>query len=83
MTQAIDKHLAKAIVDVAIFLEFATEDVLNPDVAVAMMEQLAGELQLMPDELKNSLARQFQELAAEYGDKASFVETLGEALGLV
>ena len=43
----IDPHLVKAIVDIAIFLEFTTSDLLNEDASVEALEQLAAELQLM------------------------------------
>ena len=34
MSQEINKHVARAIVELAIFLEFSTDDVLDPDAAV-------------------------------------------------
>jgi hypothetical protein len=79
----VDKHLAKAVVDIVVFLEFSEEGVLDADAAVGTMEQLAAELQLMSDETKSSQTHRFHELAREYGDRAKFVESLGETLGLV
>jgi hypothetical protein len=82
MSQAIDKHLAKAIIDVALFLEFSDEEVLDADTAVEAMENLAAELQLMSGDAKNGLVERFHELASAYGDQAEFVEELPESLGL-
>jgi hypothetical protein len=78
----VDKHLAKAIVDMAIFLEYSSEDVLDADAAVGAMEQLSAELQLMSDEDRASLNQCFRELADSYGGRANFVKGLIESLGL-
>nr|WP_249205438.1 hypothetical protein [Achromobacter sp. Marseille-Q0513] len=67
----------------AVFLEFAGEDALNPDAAIQGLEQLASTLQKMDLESKSSLCSQFESIAIEYsGEQAEFVESLGEALGL-
>jgi len=82
VSHEIDKHLVKAIVDIAVFLEFSPENLLDLDASVDAMEQLAAELQLMSPEAKRSFARQLNELANAYGDRSAFVEGLTEALGL-
>ena len=78
----VDKHIAKVIVDVAVFLEFSDADVVNEDSAVAMLEQIASELQCMENTEQESLALQFKELASQYGDKRAFVESLSDTHGL-
>ncbi|WP_455922159.1 hypothetical protein [Pseudomonas putida] len=84
MSQEINKHVARAIVELAIFLEFSGDAVLNPDAAMQSLEQLASTLQLMDSESKSSLCSQFKSVAIEYSDEhAEFVESLGEALGLI
>lgn len=84
MSQEINKHVAQAIVEVAVFLEFSGEEAINPDVAVQALEQLAATLQLADSEAKSSLCSQFEVIAMEYsGEQAEFVESLGEALGLI
>lgn len=84
MHQEIDKHLAKAIIDITIFLEFSDETVLDADASVGAMEQLAAELQLMSQDTKNSLIEQFQSLASEYpAGRGDFVRSLAETMGLV
>lgn len=82
MSQVIDKHLAKAIVDIAIFFEFSDENVLDADDSVNALEQLAAELQLMSDLFKSELINEFNDLAKEYGEKSEFVRNLGDTLGL-
>lgn len=79
----VDKHLAKAIADVVIFLEFSNEDVLNADASVAALEQLAAELQNTSDAVRAELSQCFNDLSKEYGERASFVAGLAETLGLV
>ncbi|MBF7145010.1 MULTISPECIES: hypothetical protein [Pseudomonas] len=84
MSQEINKHVARAIVELAIFLEFSGDDALNPDAAMQGLEQLASRLQMMDLKSKSSLCSQFKSIALEYSDEqAEFVESLGEALGLI
>ncbi|WP_205205200.1 hypothetical protein [Azonexus hydrophilus] len=76
--------MAKAIVDMAIFLEFTDEELLDADTSIEAMEQLAMELQLMEGEGRSELSSQIRRVSAEYEDvnKAQFVEKLPEFLGL-
>ncbi|EJL04999.1 hypothetical protein PflQ2_0678 [Pseudomonas fluorescens Q2-87] len=84
MSQEINKCVARAIAEIAIFLEFSGEDVVAPDASVQALEQLAATLQMADLKTKNALCLQFSEIATEYSDEqADFVESLGEALGLV
>lgn len=78
----VNKHIAKAIVDMVIFLEFASEDVVNADAAVEAIEQLAAELQNAANSVKTELVQAFRDLSPEYGERAAFVADLGEMLGL-
>lgn len=76
--------LIKIIVDLAIFLEFTSEDRLDADTAVEMMEQMAAELQLLDVEDRQDIARNFLVISAEYnGDKSEFVKELPESFGLI
>lgn len=84
MSQEINKYIAQAIAEVAVFLEFSGEEAINPDAAVQALEQLASTLQMADSEAKSSLCSQFENIAMEYSDEqAEFVESLGEALGLI
>jgi hypothetical protein len=76
--------LAKIVADLAIFLEFTSEELLDPDAAVEAMEQIAAELQLLGDEERNNLAKIFIDLSNGYqGDKSEYVRDLPESLGLI
>ncbi|MFD1554499.1 hypothetical protein ACFSHT_02505 [Paraburkholderia silviterrae] len=77
-----NRHLVKAIVDMAVFLEFTDEDVLNPDISMAALEQLANELQCMSESEKSSVAECIRELATSYGERSEFVVSLPENLGI-
>ena len=46
MSQEINKYVARAIVEIAIFLEFSKEDVVAPDASIQALEQLAATLQM-------------------------------------
>jgi hypothetical protein len=80
----IEDHLVKAIIDIAIFLEFTEAGLLNEDAAVGAMEQLSGELQQMDEYDQKELSQKIIALAPAHGSPhKEFIETLPEALGLV
>lgn len=85
MSNLFNKHLIKALADLAIFLEFTDDKLLDADMAVGVMEQLAMELQCMSNNDKKILVEQFKSMRADYLDeeKARFVENLPESLGLL
>ena len=79
----IDRTVAKAIANVAVFLEFSDSSAVDPDSATQAMEQLAADLQLLADDERRNLCRQFEIIAGEYADKqAAFVSNLSETLGV-
>lgn len=84
MSRFIDEPIAKVLADMAVFLEFSTDKVLDEDAAVGAMEQFAAELQKLPHDSQALLATQLQGLAPQYQDPAQqkFVSTLGETFGL-
>jgi hypothetical protein len=78
-----NSHIVKALVDMAVFLEYADSDLLDEDAAVEAMEQLAAELRLMLEADQQQLAKQIVEFSTSYEQPQSdFVESLPEALGL-
>ncbi|MCA6223106.1 hypothetical protein [Photorhabdus antumapuensis] len=77
-------RLVKVIIDLAIFLEFTSEELLNPDSAVETMEQMAAELQLLNDDEKQEVVMIFYDLSENYtGDTYEYVKGLPESLGLI
>jgi hypothetical protein len=83
MNPEIDRNIVKAIVEVAVFLEFSDDDSINPDDAIQALEQLAATLQMASEEVRSSLCSSFRDISGEYkGERAEFVESLGEGLGL-
>lgn len=79
----VDKQIGKAIADMLIFLEFSSDDVIDADASVSMIEQVAAVLQEASDPVRADLAYCFQELSTEYGNRAEFVASLSETLGLI
>ena len=79
----LSSHIGKVIIDVAIFLEFSEENLVDPDVAMQAMENLANELQLMSESERLELANCFGTVATEYGEREVFVRGLAENLGLI
>jgi hypothetical protein len=56
----------KIITDCAIFFEFTNENLLNSDLAIEVMEQIAAELQLLNDSERLEIVRLFHEISEEY-----------------
>ncbi|MET4680772.1 hypothetical protein [Stenotrophomonas rhizophila] len=84
MSKEIDQHIVRAIVELAVFLEFSSENTIRPDAAMQALEQLASTLQMMSPETKSSLCSHLEDIALGYSDEqAQFVESLGGALGLI
>ncbi|EAW1721558.1 hypothetical protein AHX05_22830 [Salmonella enterica subsp. indica] len=76
--------LVKIIVDLAIFLEFTSSDLLDPDCAVEAMEDISAELQSLSSEDRVNIAEIFKDLSQKYtGDKAAYVRSLPESLGII
>ncbi|MFS2002166.1 hypothetical protein ACEN9F_00940 [Duganella sp. CT11-25] len=76
-------HLVKAVVDMAIFLEFGDESLVDPDAAMQAMEQMAAELQCMDAWNRLDFRLQLATLADRYPpEKADFVAGLAEAFGI-
>jgi len=53
VNQVLNKHLIKIIVDILISLEFCSDDMIDQNYAVQIMESITAELQLMNKEQKN------------------------------
>ncbi|MEN7529548.1 hypothetical protein [Cupriavidus sp. DL-D2] len=76
------KNITRALVDLAIFLEYADQKILDTDAAIQAMEQLAERLQNLPEQEKMHLIRQLEEVSLEYGEHEGFVRALAENLDL-
>lgn len=69
--------------EAALFFEYVSDDVLDPDVAMQVLEQLSSTLQLADSGSKACLCHQFEAIAEKYpSDKAEFVRNLSETLGI-
>ena len=84
MSIFVNKHVVKVLADLAIFLEFTNEDLLNQDVAIEMMEQMAAELRLTNQEERLSLSKTFDEVSNEFTNSLhkDFVKNLCNSLGI-
>ena len=78
------KVFANVIVDTAIFLEFTNDELLNEDVSIQAMEQLAAELQKLTLEEKQLLKVELKNISSSLNDKqkSDFVANLSESFGL-
>jgi hypothetical protein len=79
----VDQNMARAIANVAIFLEFSNEDLINEDASVEAMEQLAADLQAMDGSARAALSKALKEIAQSYDSGTSqFVAELPEYFGI-
>ena len=78
----LDKQLARAIADVALFLEMSGDEIVDPDAAIGAMEQLAHNLQHASIEVQRDLTSHLVAIAPDYSDQKNFVAGLPDALGL-
>jgi hypothetical protein len=84
------KHLCRAIIWSACFLELSDDDVVDPDSAVKALEDIAATLQSATTEEEKAFAeacveeanRLLKEAAPGYSKTVDFVRSLPEALGL-
>lgn len=77
-----DRYVAKALIDVALFFDSVDDDVLDPGIAVEALEQLAANLQSASDVARSDLTDAITKLAADYPRHRDFVLELPDALGL-
>ena len=78
--------ILRIIIDHVCFLEFTDEEVLNVDVAVQQMEQIAASLLAVDSEVRVSFERTCRayskELAAVNTELSQFVRALPENIGI-
>ena len=78
----VDLQLTRALIELVLFLEQSDDDVVDPDAAIAALEQLAVRLNLAEPDTKQILSEQLRTLSKEYPGAVEFVQGLPEALGL-
>jgi hypothetical protein len=78
------RTLVQVIAQVAVFLEFADESVLDPDAAVKQQEDMAFRLQQLGPEDRREFARLLFEVADEWPntDGRHYLRALPGAIGL-
>lgn len=63
-------QIARIIADFSLFLETSDDDILDPDVAVKMMEALGADLEALDKGFLRELVDAFQVIAPEYSGEA-------------
>jgi hypothetical protein len=83
MNTKIDEYVIKTIVDTAIFFEFSEDNIINTDVSIQMLEQMAATLQSSMQNTREFLCKEFKRLSINYsGEQCEFVGRLGDIFGL-
>lgn len=78
-----NEYVVRALIDVCVFLEFSSDDVIDPDAALKAFEDLSATLCSAQPSVQRSLRREMARLAATYDAKSSpFVEELSDHIGL-
>ncbi|MGJ8522575.1 hypothetical protein R84981_001263 [Carnimonas sp. R-84981] len=79
-----DYRLIRIITNIAIFLEFSDDNTIDPDIAVGLLEDIAGEFDQFPNDSKQEIVNIFHKIASEYKEeKSDFIRTLPETLGII
>lgn len=78
----VNEHIVRAIADMACFLEFTGAPALDEDASVSALEQLSYELEKLPQQEKDDLALVFLKISSSYGERAVFVSSLPDTLGI-
>ncbi len=70
-------QIARLIANFSLFLDLTEDDILDPEVAVKMMEALAGDLQELDKDFLRELIDAFAVIAPEYsGDAQRLVRNI-------
>jgi diadenosine tetraphosphate (Ap4A) HIT family hydrolase len=81
-----NKAILRALIDTIMFLEFSDNENINPDAAVAQMEQIASFLQDMDKKEIEQFVETCSLVAQEYKDdaeKTNFILSICENFGLI
>lgn len=81
-TESLVRVLAHALVEVAVFVESADDDVLDPDAGVRLLESVAHRMQALSDADAAALGEVLLRIADDYGPERELVRELPESLGL-
>ena len=74
--------LARVVADIAIFLEFSDESILDPDASIAQLELLASRVQALPERQRRGIAGALRSLAPSEPAHEDFLRNLPDTLGI-
>jgi len=78
-----NEQLVRALIDVCVFLEYSSDEVIDPAAALKAFEDLSATLQSAEPSAQKMLRTEMTRQAASYGpDRSSFVEQLADNIGL-
>ena len=83
MTESLIDVTARAVADLAVFVETSDDDVLDPDAGVRLLESVAHGLQTLSDSDAAALADSLRQIADGYGSDRQLVLDLPEMLGFL
>ena len=82
--EVFDIHCVKAIIDIIIFLEHSSEEVIDPDISVSTLENFAYELSLMDNAHKRDFINKVKILSNQYeSNMQDFVKNIPTHLGIL
>lgn len=83
MSQILNKHIIKCLIDTLIDLEFAEENSIDDDFAVELLEQISADLQTISNADKVVVTKAIEDLSKSYPNIVSdFVRKLPHTLGI-
>ena len=83
LSRMVSCEMARAIANMAVFLELSPDSVLDADASLQALEQLAADLQRLDGASREKLSAMLRFVASEYdGEARTFVENLPDSLGI-
>jgi len=82
--QNFKESMVKCLIETMVFLEFTSEELLNPDVAIEMQESISFELGKLSHDEKCELKEMLELISLEYTDNkiTQYIKSLPSSLGI-
>ena len=83
MSQNLIEKITKCLVDTFVFLETSSEEIVNEDSAIEMLEQLGADIQSLDEMSKKQLNKQILIISSEYPKNlGDIIKKMPENLGI-
>lgn len=83
MKEKLNDKLVRSILDALIFFEFSSDETIDPDASMEMVETIAANLQSLKESEKKELLFAFIKVSTHYPpEQKEFIRSLPASLGI-